>query len=275
MTPFEILKKTPKSNCRQCGYQTCLAFAAAVSKSGENPQRCPFIETTDLQIAAAKPMPLDKIPQQRELELIEHLKGKISDLNLAGLAGPLGAKSVESAGEPSLSFRYLGQEVLLSKTGVLLDASAPGDHRDQILLYNYVHSRGSDPPTLDWIGLESLPNSLSKVKTLSTYCEERLAKLISSASPEQLAEILTNLDGKKTSGVSATLSAVIPVLPFVPQLLLFWAAEPEDGFPAKAKILFDRGVLHFLDIESLVFSAERLADRIAALLASSSLPATE
>jgi hypothetical protein len=32
------------------------------------------------------------------------------------------------------------------------------------------------------------------------------------------------------------------------------------------KVLFDRRVLDFLDLESLVFSAERLADRLAALI---------
>jgi hypothetical protein len=65
---------------------------------------------------------------------------------------------------------------------------------------------------------------------------------------------------------SATVGCIIPVLPRIPQYLLYWEAEPEDGFPDKVKILFDRQVLHFLDLESLVFSAERLADRFAVLL---------
>jgi len=48
----------------------------------------------------------------------------------------------------------------------------------------------------------------------------------------------------------------------VPQFLLFWEEEPEDGFAAKAKVLFDHHVLDFLDLESLVFSAERFAERL-------------
>ena len=48
----------------------------------------------------------------------------------------------------------------------------------------------------------------------------------------------------------------------VPQQFLFWDEEPEDGFEAKVKILFDSKVLDHLDVESLVFSSERLADKL-------------
>jgi hypothetical protein len=61
---------------------------------------------------------------------------------------------------------------------------------------------------------------------------------------------------------SATVAVVIPVLPRVLHYLLFWDEEPEDGFEGRVKVLFDRQVFDFLDIESLVFSAERMADRI-------------
>ena len=52
----------------------------------------------------------------------------------------------------------------------------------------------------------------------------------------------------------------------IPQYLLFWEKEPEDGFEAKTKVLFDHHVLDFLDLESLVFSAERMAERLVLLI---------
>jgi hypothetical protein len=52
----------------------------------------------------------------------------------------------------------------------------------------------------------------------------------------------------------------------VPQYLLFWEEEPEDGFEPKVKVLFDHHVLDFLDLESLVFSAERFAERLVLLI---------
>ena len=48
----------------------------------------------------------------------------------------------------------------------------------------------------------------------------------------------------------------------MPHYLLFWDEEAEEGFESRVKVLFDQHVLDFLDIESLVFSAERLAERI-------------
>jgi hypothetical protein len=48
-------------------------------------------------------------------------------------------------------------------------------------------------------------------------------------------------------------------LPRIPFFLVFWDAVPEEGFEARAKVLFDRSVTNYLDIESLVFLAERFA----------------
>ena len=41
MQPLEFIKFTPRTNCGECGYAACLAFAAAVTKGGENPEKCP------------------------------------------------------------------------------------------------------------------------------------------------------------------------------------------------------------------------------------------
>jgi hypothetical protein len=65
-------------------------------------------------------------------------------------------------------------------------------------------------------------------------------------------------DGEQSGDVGV----VISVLPFVTLYLLFWDEDLEDGFPAKVKILFDKNVMDFLDLESLVFAAEKMAERL-------------
>jgi hypothetical protein len=182
-------------------------------------------------------------------------------LHFPTLAEPLGAEW--KANQPdTLVFSYLGQEVLFSKDTILLDSAEPEDPRDQILLYNYVASGGRRRPDGDWIGLESLPNSISKVKTLETYCENRLADLFTGKAPDHILAHNRKMGGIPEPDTTASLAIIIPVLPLVPQYLLFWDQEPEDGFGARVKLLFDRNVLDYLDLESLVFSAERLADRL-------------
>ena len=102
--------------------------------------------------------------------------------------------------------------------------------------------------------MESLPNSISKIKTLATYCEKRIAKFLSGETAFLLAELGANLDGYEGPidlGATATSSLVVPVLPMVPQYLLFWEEDNDVGIEAKAKVLFDHNVLDFLWIIDL------------------------
>ncbi|MFA7382128.1 MAG: DUF3786 domain-containing protein [Desulfurivibrionaceae bacterium] len=266
MTPFEIVRRTPKSNCGQCGYPTCLAFAAAVAKSGEAFGKCPYLDPAGLNVLPEKGPALEELSGQRDLALVEHLKEKISALDFPRIAAPLGA-TLCGGNNQTLSFLFLDQEVLLSRQGIILNGRLPDDPRDQILIYNYIHSQGGADPAWDWIGLETLPNSISKVRTLATYCESRLAELFSPLPVDTIMTACHRLRGVAQPAPAATLGCIIPVLPKIPQYLVYWEEEPDEGFPAKVKILFDRQVLNFLDLESLIFSAERLADRLAVLLA--------
>jgi hypothetical protein len=264
LSPLALVKRTPMTNCGQCGQPTCLAFGAAVVKTGVNPALCPFIDLTGLDLG-----PLSgEAPQDQEakdLAFIATLKEKITPFDLATLAQGLGATSSPVAAD-TLLFRYLGQEVCLSKTTLLLDGHEPDDPRDQILLYNYVFSRGNHSPTNDWIGMESLPNSISKIRTLATYCEDRLSRLFTDVPQAEVWPALQALNAVAADKQGATLAAIVPVLPMIPQCVLFWEAAPEENFGAQVKVLFDRQVLSYLDLESLVFSSERMADRLALLL---------
>ena len=49
MNPLEILHRTPKTNCGECGYPTCLAFAAAVTRAGADINVCPYIDLQGLE----------------------------------------------------------------------------------------------------------------------------------------------------------------------------------------------------------------------------------
>lgn len=260
--PFEILRKTPKTNCGTCGYATCLAFSAAVAKGGENPTTCPFLDVASLCFdKTAEKEDLSALGRKRDLALIAHLKEKITPLDFNTIAPRLGIGFAPS--QPDLlDFFYLGQRVLLSKKAILINGTEPEDPRDQILLYNYVHSGGGNLPAGSWTGLESLPNSISKVRTLATYCEERLAALFSGKDKTTIVQAMQAVHAVHTPEAPASFGYVVPVLPRVPQYLLFWEADQEDGFPAKVKVLFDCQVMEYLDLESLVFSAERLADRL-------------
>ncbi|KPK25849.1 MAG: hypothetical protein AMJ61_10725 [Desulfobacterales bacterium SG8_35_2] len=274
MNPLEILHRTPKTNCGECGYPACLAFAAAVSRAGAEITLCPYIDLQGLEMRTSNSTKGDladlgeHMAEKHDLALIKHLQYKVSRLDFSSIANALGAKWNKDNPDV-LHLRYLGQNVILGKAKILMDDDTIVDPRDQILLYNYVHSCGGRKPDNIWIGMESLPNSISKVKTLATYCEMKIAEHLSGKPARILHDLGGQLDGYEGPAdlsSSATSSIVVPVLPMVPQYLLFWEEEPDDGFAPKAKVLFDHHVLDFLDLESLVFSAERFAERLVLLL---------
>jgi hypothetical protein len=217
---------------------------------------------TDLTLLGPSAGKINDLSRQKDLALVQHLKSKIAGHDFQKIAAQLGAISPE--GKPdTIHFRYLGQDTVLSKSGILINNQEPEDPRDQILLYNYAHAAGGQNPGDGWVGLESLPNSISKVRTLAVYGEQPIAELFSTHQRETvIARCRAELAAEEIAGSSAAIALFFPVLPMLPLQVLFWSAEPEDGFEAKVKILFTADVLDHLDIESLVFTAERLADRL-------------
>ncbi len=278
MTPHEFLKYIPATNCGKCGYAACLAFAVAVTKGGVTPDLCPYVQKDMLPAEfGAEKGGLDRVERgqdERDMNLVAHLKSKIQELDLCEFSCRLGTDW--SADNPDqLRFSYLGRSILLGRDEVVMDGQQLVDPRDQILLYNYVAFGGDAGdirgekaegklPGGTWVGMESLPNSIAKIRTLATYCEGRLAEKFAGRI-EELAPLCDKVGGEKGNdeqGQSADFAVILPVLPYVPLYFLFWDQDLEDGFEARVKILFDQHVMDFLDLESLVFAAERMADRL-------------
>jgi Domain of unknown function (DUF3786)/Putative Fe-S cluster len=268
MQPLEFVKLTPRSNCGECGYAACLAFAAAVTKGGENPEKCPYVNILQLgEEFSGKNRGTDglegvgKLLDEKDLALVAYLKKKTSGIDFSKAAEAIGCKW-SGPEKDCLLLQFLGSDVELSHNGILIDGKEVEDPRDQILLYNYVHFGGGQEPVQEWIGMESLPNSISKVRTLRVYCEERIASHFTDKADlliEAAPKIGAVLQGNPEQ--SCTAAFFVPALPRLPLFVVFWDEEKEDGFPAKVKVLFDQKVNDFLDIESLVFVCERMAER--------------
>lgn len=269
MQPLEFLKFTPKSNCGECGYAACLAFAAAVTKGGENPGKCPYVDVSRLggefamaDRGHAQPG-VEGLLDEKDMALVAHLKSKIREVDFSAIAPKLGC-AWSGPQTNILSFRYLGRDVTLSGEGIIIDGEEAEEPRDQILLYNYIFYGGGAASSGTWVGMESLPNSISKVRTLRVYCEERIANYF--CGKETLfRECAGKIDAVSREEPGCSAAFQVAVLPRLPMLLLFWDEDREDGFPPRVKILYDQNVLDVLDIESLVFASERMAECLEAV----------
>mgnify|MGYP005849779029 CR=1 FL=1 len=265
-TVMEVLKTLPRTNCGECGQATCLAFATRVIKEGEELGRCPYL--TDAAKAMAGEIESQQaagLGRRRESIAIalEALQEKVAPLDLASVADGLGARYGEDNGRPFLTLTYFGHNLQVFKDQVCYPEGVESNPWDAILLYNYLASRGRAEPSGTWITYQSLPNSVSKTKTLKRLEEELAAHFAGRQKQLEAAAASLGAEPVQTAG-DADLQLIFRPLPQVPVLLLFWEADPEEDFPAQVHFLFDGNVADYLDLESLLFLVEQLADRLMA-----------
>ena len=84
LTGLEIFKHLPKTNCKECGFPTCLAFAMALANAKTSLENCPYVSDEAkeaLSAAAAPPIKLvtvgtgdNVIEMGDETELFRHDK---------------------------------------------------------------------------------------------------------------------------------------------------------------------------------------------------------
>jgi Na+-translocating ferredoxin:NAD+ oxidoreductase RNF subunit RnfB len=94
---FEIFQVLEKSNCRECGEKTCLAFAGAVFLGQRKIYECPKLNRQTVErFARAHDKKNDQ--EQSPGDRLEKLKSDIAHLDLAEAAERVGAKFSDSGG---------------------------------------------------------------------------------------------------------------------------------------------------------------------------------
>ena len=61
LTGLDIYKLLPKTNCKECGFPTCLAFAMKLAQKGTELSKCPYVSEASkaaLDAASAPPIRL-------------------------------------------------------------------------------------------------------------------------------------------------------------------------------------------------------------------------
>jgi hypothetical protein len=263
-TVLELLKALPRTNCGDCGQPTCMAFATRVIKEGEALEKCPYLPPAAQALALSISAQQEKGEGRRRESLaisLEVMHHKVAPLDFRALAHGLSAVYGEEDGRPCLTLDYFGQSLTVFKDEVRYPAGAAANPWDAILLYNYIASGGKSMPDGTWISFQSLPNSVSKAKTLARLEKEMAAHFAGKAA--QLRRQAAALSAAPAQAAeNADFQGIFRPLPRVPVLLLFWDADPEEDFQALAHFLFDAAVGDFLDLESLLFAVEQLMDRL-------------
>jgi len=256
-------KVLPKTNCGECGFPTCLAFASMVVSEKLPLGNCPHI-SPDLMNTYRRRLEDQQaegkwLKKDMSKEALEWAKERAASMNLEDLPERIGGSLHNDGDRTHLRLPYFRDAINIFEDGVEHDDGSELNRWEQVFLYNHMAQGGRREPTGEWKALEEIPNTISKIKSMKEYVETPLIERFSGYCDElNAAGIAIGGINFQQSGPSADVVMYFRPLPRIPLLLLFWDADPEEGFDANVKLLFDETIVEHLDIESIIFLSERL-----------------
>ena len=111
---MEIFQLLDKSNCRECGEKTCLAFAGAVFTGQKQLGQCPKLDGETIARFGGGSAKRSAIEQERD-EGLQKLQAKVAAIDLAAAAERIGA---DFAGD-RLTLKVLGKNFSVDTRGKL------------------------------------------------------------------------------------------------------------------------------------------------------------
>jgi hypothetical protein len=237
----------PKTNCKDCGYATCMAFASMVVSEKLPLENCPHLKPDviekcqkelDAQYAAGKWLKRDMAQ-----DALAWAKEKSASMAIVDLPDRIGGKIVDINGAPVLELPYFNDVIYISKDRITKRDGTDLNRWEQVFIFNHLAQGGKADPVGKWKAFAEFPNTVSKVKSMISHVENPLIERFKGKTGE-LVEAAERIDGiNKTHDMGKADAAVLFVpLPKVPVMLMFWDEVASDGFEAQVKLLFDETV---------------------------------
>lgn len=242
---FEIFRLLEKSNCRECGEKTCLAFAGAVFTGKRKLRECTRLSREAMEKLAGGPVERntdEEIPDEH----LQRLKSEIARLDLAEAAERLGG-------------RFSGGRLTLKILGKDFSVDADGNFSAEIhvnpwvavpFLIHVLHGEGLQPSGR-WVNFRELKGGRERYPLFQKRCEEPI-KRVADTYTDLFDHIVHVFSGKQVEKqFESDISVVLHPLPKVPIMICYWS--PEDGLDSNLHVFFDDTADRNLDIGS-VFS---------------------
>jgi len=248
---MEIYQYLNKSNCRECGDQTCLAFAGSVYTGRRDLNACPYLDDEIIQKFSGE-SDGQPTPEESRYEYLQTLKTKISKADLAEAANRIGAVYLKNR----LQLNVMGKAFSVDTTG-RISTDIHVNPWVAIPFLNYILEGKGIAPTGNWVSMRELRGGKEFYGLFQKRCEEPI-KLIADTYTELFDDLVHMFSGKKvTQQFESDISVVLNPLPLVPVMICYWL--PEDGLASSLNLFFDQSADQNLSIESLYTLAAGLA----------------
>ena len=241
--PLEILKLLDKSNCRECGEQTCLAFAGAVFRGWRSLGECPRLDLEVVERVTQNAQHVKNVAGNRQ-ESLGILKKKVARIDLASLAERIGGRFSDG----KLTVKILGKDFSVDTAGNLYSQIHINPWVATPFIDYVIRGKGISP-TGNWMSFRELRGGRAQYPLFMKRCEEPMKRMAES-STELFDDIVHVFDGKQVEGqFQSDVSVVLHLLPKVPAMICYWS--PEDGMASSLNVFFDETADRNLSIGSL------------------------
>jgi hypothetical protein len=240
---MEIFQLLDKSNCRECGEKTCLAFAGAVFQGRRKLADCPKLEQEIIERFSEGDR---NNVFQEGADYLEELKKKVAGIDLGRAAQKLGAKF--SGGK--LTLKVLGKDFSVDTKGNL-SADIHINPWVAVPFLSYILYGKGLPVAGNWISFRELNDGQERYALFQKRCEQAM-KQVADTYTALFDDMVHIFNGKQVEKqFESDISVVLHPLPAVPIMICYWM--PEDGLESSLNVFFDETADKNLDVGS-VFS---------------------
>lgn len=252
---IEILKKLPKTNCRECGELTCMAFALKVNNAKRDISDCPFAEGENNGERSGKTVAtLEDNYGRVSVELEQEAK----QLDFEEAARTVGGHYETLNENGTITLKLMDKIYEMRKEGLFENSEYCKDSWTKIIVYDYLIRMGKEPLSGEWVTLGSFRNTASHVKAFQQKAEEKIAEAFNT-NIIGLKLRCGELDGRVDKGkITADYVCRFDLLPRIPLYLCFWEADEE--YQASCKLFLDSNAEYYIDIEYLAYLVESFVE---------------
>jgi len=228
---MEIFQLLDKSNCRDCGYKTCLAFAGAVFRGQSKLELCPKLDRETIERFSGEPRKEHTVEEIQEAYM-KDLKAKMSDLDLEEAAQRTGGRVSNN----KLTLKVLGKDFSVDSNGHLYTDIHINMWVAIPFLTYVLYSKGI-PVSGSWVSFRELKNGMEGYPLFQRRCEEPM-KRVADTYTDLFDDMVHIFGGKQVEKqFESDISVVLYPLPKVPIMVCYWF--PEDGLESSLHVFFD------------------------------------
>ena len=240
---MEIFQLLDKSNCRECGEKTCLAFAGAVFQGhrtiGECPKLAPSVVDRFSDDANERP----SVEENREA-FMATMRQRIREIDFMDAARRTGGR----LNNGRLTLKILGKDFSVDRHGNLY-ADIHVNPWVAAPFFDYVLNGQGVDPTGQWVSFRELKDGKDRYPLFQKRCEEAMLR-VADVYTDLFDDMVHLFSGRQVERqFRSDISVVLHPLPKVPIMICYW--RPDEGLDSSLNVFFDATADRNLDIGSI------------------------